>query len=98
MDPSIAQACQLYDPNSQLFLAFSDTYNYGLLPTRMPSIIYRELLSNKKGQSLADLRKACLPAEACGDGDFIRGVIGNTYPQIDVWSCDTTTGVASVLA
>jgi len=64
----------------------------------MPSIIYREVLSNSKGQSLADLRKACLPEEACDDGDFIRHVMGPTYPQIDVWTCDIDTGIATRLA
>ena len=103
VDQSIPSACKLYDPNSQLFLGWKDSYNYGLEPTRMPSIVYRELLPTMKeeggnGKSLADVQNACVPAGACGDGDLIRNIMQETYPQIDVWSCDPKTGVATYLA
>ena len=102
-DQAIPSACNLYDPQSQLFLAWKDTYNSGLEPTRMPSIVYRELLPTLKseggnGKSLADVHVACAPMEACGDGNLIRNVMQETYPQIDVWSCDPETGIARVLA
>lgn len=64
----------------------------------MPSIIYRELLSNRRGKTLADLRPLCEAAGKCGDGEFIRGVMQEFYPQLDVWRCDPDTGVPVVLA
>lgn len=98
VNTSIASSCRLYDPDSQLFLAWNDTYNYGLKPTRMPSLIYREILSQRRGNSLADLRPLCEREKRCGDGNFIRKVMREYYPQIDVWRCDPDTGVATVLA
>ena len=107
VDPAIARACGLYDPDAQLFLAWRDTYHYGLEPTRMPAVVYRELLptlpeEGGRGHSLVDVERACTapgrPKEACGDGNVIREVMGDTYPRIDVWSCDPETGVATVLA
>ena len=64
----------------------------------MPGLIYRELVSSHHGHSVADVRKACLPAKACDDGNFIRGVMGENFPQIDVWECDVETGVVTFLA
>lgn len=103
IDPAIPAACKIYDPTSQMFLAWNDTYNFGLEPTRMPSIIYRELLPRLKseggsGKSLADVHDACAPIEACGDGNLIRNIMQETYPQIDIWSCDPETGIATLLA
>ena len=48
----IAQACALYDPDSQMFLGWKDLYHFGLDPTRMPSIVYRELLPTDGDHSL----------------------------------------------
>ena len=104
LDAGIAQACQLYDPDTQLFLAWNDAYHYGLAPTRMPSIVYRELLPAQgpggQGKTLLDVEHACRAAgkDACGDGSFIRNVMRETYPQIDLWECDPETGKATVLA
>lgn len=102
IDPSIPRRCGLYDPDSQLFLAWADAYHYGLEPTRMPSIIYRELLPSRhdgQGKSLMDVERACAPdRETCGDGNLLRAVMKETYPQIDVWTCDPETGKVTVLA
>jgi len=94
-----------------MFLGWKDSYHYGLNPTRMPSIVYRELLPTEpaeggRGQSLLDVKRVCTaragatqgPADACADGNVLREVMGDSYPQIDVWSCDPETGVATVLA
>jgi hypothetical protein len=97
VNESIARACGLYDPDFQMFLAFNDTYNYGLLPTRMPSLIYREVLGSGD-RSLVRVREACTAANRCHDGNFIRDVMGDTYPQLDVWQCDPETGQVTVLA
>ncbi|GAB5030631.1 Hypothetical protein NocV09_00302970 [Nannochloropsis oceanica] len=102
IDQKVALACNLYDADTQLFLAWDDAYDYGLGPTRMPSIVYRELLPTPAagGRSLKDVDKACHAVEktACGDGSFIRGVMGDIYPRIDVFECDPTTGIATLLA
>lgn len=109
VEPSIAQACGLYDPDSQMFLGWKDAYHSGLNPTRMPSIVYRELLPTEaadggRGHSLLDVKRECTarsgggPPDACADGNVLHEVMGDTYPRIDVWSCDPETGVAALLA
>lgn len=110
VDRGIAQACTLYDPDSQMFLGWRDSYHFGLKPTRMPSIVYRELLPTEpaeggRGHSLLDVRRECLARagddgapDACADGNVLREVMGDAYPRIDVWRCDPDTGVATVLA
>lgn len=107
VEPAIAQACGLYDPDSQMFLGWKDSYHFGLEPTRMPSIVYRELLPTAPadgghGQSLLDVRRECTARgagpDACADGNVLRAVMGDTYPRIDVWRCDPETGLATVLA
>ena len=102
MDPSIPQACGLYDSDTQLFLAWNDAYHHGLDQSRMPSIVYRELSPTLAAgsKSLMEVEKACKAAgkESCGDGEFLKRAMGDTYPRIDVWSCDPATGKATLLA
>lgn len=102
IDANVAQACNLYDADTQLFLGWNDAYHYGLGPTRMPSIVYRELLPTPAagGKSLKEVDKACRAGgkRTCGDGNFLRSVMGEVYPRIDVFECDPTTGVATLLA
>lgn len=70
----VAQSCRLYDPDSQLFLGWEDSYHFGLEPTRMPSIVYRELLPTEPaeggwhGHSLIDVRMECLARAGGKDG------------------------------
>jgi hypothetical protein len=101
-DPSVAKSCELYDPDSQLWLGWNDAYHYGLAPTRMPSIVYRELLPTPAAgnRSLVEVERACRGAGEgmCGDGEFLRSRMGETYPRVDVFDCDPSTGIATRLA
>jgi len=93
----LAKACNLIDEETQMFLPFQRN---GINSPEVPSIFYRELiatstLNNEAAQSVADVKRACADNELCRDPEYSRNIMGEYYPEIEIFKCDAKTGVAT---
>ena len=95
MNRTMAEKCKLFDSSSQLLLNW---YDPELHPSRVPSVIYREILPNGNGKSVQEMKEKCMPQQKCDDGNFIRSVMQDYYPTIDVFRCNPETGIAEHVA
>merc|ERR1719498_24091 len=93
----LAKACNMIDEEKQMFLPFDRA---GINKPEVPSIFYRELIATSTltgvpAHSVADVKRACANNELCRDPNYLKDLMGQYYPEIEIYKCDTRTGFAS---
>lgn len=64
--------------------------------------IYADLLKcmYRSGKTMADVKKVCerkWGPNSCWNNTYVKSIMQEYYPDVEVWTCDTKTGVATQL-
>jgi hypothetical protein len=100
LNTTVPWRCGHYDPEREMFLAFQNPEADGVTTL---AVLIRQLVSARTavgtvGQTFEDAYVASANDTALRvKAPFLKGTLGEYYPEIEVWKCDATTGVATYL-
>ncbi|GAB5034909.1 Hypothetical protein NocV09_02200650 [Nannochloropsis oceanica] len=79
-----ARACNFWDDNA----IFLPLYSERVEPAKSITIIIRSVLGYGS-QTAGAASRACAGGVECGDAAFIRNIMGDYYPELEIFNCDS---------
>lgn len=92
MNEEKARACNFWDDNAIFLPLASERVG----PAKAITVIIRSVLAHG-AKTAGAASRACAKGVNCGNPAFIRNVMGEYYPELEIFDCDSCVGKAPVI-